>query len=68
METTEEILNKLIERIGWHKQQAVSCEEQRRFWVKMGMFTLADACKRYGEKNRKILEEISKRLEAAIKG
>ena len=67
METTEEILNKLIERIECHKKQADAYEKQRRFWAKIGNFSLAEACKRMADRHRKTLEEISKRLEAAIK-
>lgn len=67
METTEEILNKLIERIEWHKKQAVACDEEAIFWAKRGSFTLRDAWKRNGEENRKILKEISKRLEGVNK-
>ena len=67
METTEEILNKLLERIKWHKKQAVACDEEARFWAKRGRFTLRDAWKRNAEENRKILEEIAKRLEEVNK-
>ena len=67
METTEEILSKLIERIEWYKKQAVACEEEACFWAKRGRFTLRDAWKRNAEENRKILEEIAKRLEEVNK-
>lgn len=67
METTEEILNKLIERIEWHKKQAVACEEEAIFWARKGRFTLRDAWKRNAETNREILEEIEKRLEKVNK-
>lgn len=67
METTEEILNKLLERVEWYKRQVTACEEQRSFWAKRGRFPLADAWKRNAEENRKILEEIAKRLEEVNK-
>ena len=67
METTEEILNKLIERIGRHKRQAAACEGERSFWAKRGRFESADGWKRNADEHRKALEEISKRLEAASK-
>ena len=67
METTEEILNKLLERIKWCKKEAVACEEESRFWAKRGRFTLRDAWKRNAEENRKILEEVAKRLEEVKK-
>lgn len=67
METTEEILNKLLERIEWHKKQAVACDEEAIFWAKRGRFTLRDAWKRNAEENRKILEKIAKRLEEVNK-
>ena len=67
METTEEILNKLRERIEWHKKQAVACDEEAIFWAKRGRFTLRDAWKRNAEENRKILEKIAKRLEEVNK-
>ena len=67
METTEEILNKLLEKIKWCKKQAVACEEQASFWAKRGRFPLADAWKRNADEYRKALEETEKRLESAIK-
>ena len=67
METTEEILNKLLEKIKWCKKQAVACEEEAVFWAKRGRFPLADAWKRNAEEYRKALEEIEKRLEDVIK-
>ena len=67
METTEEILNKLLERIEWCKKEVVGCEEEAIFWAKRGRFTLRDAWKRNAEGYRKVLEEIEKRIEAAIK-
>ena len=67
METTEEILNKLIERIEWYKKQAVGCEEQRSFWAKKGRFDLADAWKRNADEYREALALTEKRIEAAIK-
>ena len=67
METTEEILNKLLERVEWCKKQAVACEEQRSFWAKRGRFPLADAWKRNADEYRKALEETEKRIEAVIK-
>ena len=67
METTEEILNKLIERIEWHKKQAVACEEQRRFWAERGNLFLAEAWKCNADGYRKALEETEKRIESAIK-
>ena len=63
METTEEILKKLLERIQWCKKQVVDCEEQRSFWAKRGRFPLADAWKRNADEYRKALEETEKRLE-----
>ena len=66
METTEEILNKLLERIEWCKKQDVDCEEQRSFWAKRGRFPLADAWKRNADEYRKVLEETEKRIESAI--
>ena len=67
MENTEEILNKLLERIKWCKKEVVDCEEEARFWAKRGRFTLRDAWKSNAEEYRKVLEEIEKRIEAAIK-
>ena len=67
METTEEILNKLLERVEWCKKQAVACEEQRSFWAKRGRFPLADAWKRNADEYRKALEETEKRIEAVNK-
>ena len=67
METTEEIANKLLEGIESCKKQVVHCEEQRRFWAKIGMFPLADAWKRYADKYRKVLEETEKRIEEVNK-
>ena len=67
METTEEILNKLLERIKWCKKEAVACDEEAIFWAKRGRFTLRDAWKRNAEENRKILEKIAKRLEEVNK-
>lgn len=67
METTEEILNKLLENIKWFKKQIVDCEEQRSFWAKRGRFPLADAWKRNADLYRKALEETEKRLESLIK-
>ena len=68
METTEEILNKPIERIEWRKRQAAACEGERSFWAKRGRLGLADGWKRNADEHRKALEETSKRLEAANKG
>lgn len=67
METTEEILNKLLERIEWCKKEAVDCEEEARFWAKRGRFTLRDAWKSNADGYRKVLEEIEQRIESAIK-
>ena len=67
METTEEILNKLLERIKWCKKEAVACEEEARFWAKRGRFPLRDAWKRNADGYREVLEEIEKRIESAIK-
>ena len=67
METTEEILNKLLERIKWCKKEAVACDEEAIFWAKRGRFTLRDAWKSNAEGYRKVLEEIEKRIESAIK-
>ena len=67
METTEEILNKLLYRIELCKKEAVACEEESRFWAKRGRFTLRDAWKGNAEGYRKVLEEIEKRIEDAIK-
>lgn len=68
METTEEILNKLIERIEWHKRQAAACEDERSFWAERGRLELADGWKRNADEHRKALKEIEKRLEAANQG
>ena len=68
METTEEILNKLIERIEWHKRQATACEDERSFWAKRGRLELADGWKRNADEHRKALKEIEERLEAANQG
>ena len=67
METTEEILNKLLERIKWCKKEVAGCEEEARFWAKRGRFPLRNAWKRNADDYRKVLEEIEKRIESAIK-
>ena len=67
METTEEILNKLLERIEWCKKQAVACEEQASFWAKRGRFPLADAWKRNAKRYREALALAEKRIETAKK-
>ena len=67
METTEEILNKLIERINRCKKEVAGCEEEARFWAKRGRFPLRDAWKRNADGYRNVREEIERRIESAIK-
>lgn len=67
MEFMRETLDDLLKKAEWCKKQAVACEEEAIFWAKRGRFTLRDAWKRNANEYRKELEEIAKRLDAAIK-
>ena len=67
METTEEILNKLLKRIEGHRKCASSCEDERRFWAERGNSFLAEAWKCMADWHRKQVEETEKCIESAIK-
>ena len=67
METTEEILKKLRERIEGHRKCASSCEAERRFWAERGNSFLAEAWKCMADWHRKQIEENAKRLEEVNK-
>ena len=67
MEFMRETLNDLLKKAEYCKKQAIACEEEARFWAKRGRFTLRDAWKSNADGYRKVLEEIEKRIESAIK-
>ena len=62
-----ETLDDLIKKAEYCKEQAVACEEKRRFWAKSGRFSLANAWKRNAASYREALALTEKRIEAMNK-
>lgn len=67
MESKEEIVSKLLERIECHRKCASLCEDQRRLCAERGNLFLAEAWKCMLDWHRKMIEENAKCLEEVNK-